>query len=655
VSSLFKKVEQLLSKRRSAYPSRSLRREVKIIQNVHGRRFPAWKQFLHIKKVLSGKEYFTLVSGVVLFVISLVWFGVAAASTQLSEVPKVGGNYTEGVVGGPQLINPLFSTLNDVDADVSRLVFSGLMRYDKDRRLIPDIASGFEVSEDKKTYTFYIRENAMWHDGTPFTASDVVYTIETVQDGRVGSPLRVSFEGVAVDAPTDHQVVFTLSEPYPSFLSSLTIGILPQHVWSNVAPETMRLAQGNLKPVGTGPYKFKRLIKDSTGVISRVELERFEHFYQDAAYIQEFNFVFFHDYEGLDGAIQALRQQEVDGLHFIPFSLREKVKRKHTTLKTLQLPQYSALFINQNNNAFLKDKNVRSALARGIDKDRILHETLSNEGEVIHGPILPGFPGFEGNFNPYQYSIEEANKLLDESYERVGADTYKNELKEKRITELMEIRNASSTEGVDEEQLRAEVTAQVEQELEQEFSETQLFYRKNKDGQTLRVTVLTADTPEYKKASQIIAGAWEELGIITNVEFVAPKDIGREVLRKRSYDVLLYSVIVGNDPDQYPFWHSSQIEYPGLNLSSYANRSIDELLQKIRETDSEQEQENLYREFQSKLLEDIPAIFLYSPTYTYVLTEKVNGFDIEHISHPSDRFTNVTEWYVKTKHVWRMP
>lgn len=650
MSSLFKKIEKIWSSRSKVSHRASLQREVKMIQKLRGKRFPTLKQLFHIRRVLTKTEYGVLLGSFLVFCASFVWFGIALAGSYRIAVPKVGGTYREGIVGTPQLINPLFSNLNDVDNDLTRLIYSGLMRYDKDQRLVPDIASRFEVSEDKKTYTFFLKDGVKWQDGEPVISEDVQFTIDTILDTKVGSPARVSFQGVHAQAIDDKQIVFTLDEPFPSFLSSLTIGILPQHIWGSISPEAMRLAQGNLKPVGSGPFKFKRLIKDSNGVVSRVELVRSENFYRDPAYVSEIDFVFYSDYEGQEGAIQALRQNEIDGLNFVPFNLREKVKRKHTELKTLQLPQYSALFMNQNNNEFLKDKDIRVALSRGLDRDRILHETLSSEGAVIYSPILSGFPGFDESFKPYPYSVQSANMLIDKNWPRIDAETYKKELKEKLLKDRGVELIASSTADMNEETKKK--LEEIDKEIQDQVNDAQLFYRKNKAGQVLQFGIVTADTNEYRKAAQMVAGAWQELGVITRITYIPTKDIAREVLRKRDYDILLYSVIIGNDPDQYPFWHSSQVDYPGLNLSQYVNRGIDEKLQKIRDTDNSEEQEKLYKEFQSALLEDIPAIFLYSPTYTYVLTDTVKGFAVGHISHPSDRFSNVTDWYIKTKHIW---
>lgn len=634
----------------------SLRHDLTMLRKVRGRRLPSLKQCFHIRSILSRFEGFVLSVAILVFFFGIVWFLKNVSAQFRIEVPAVGAAYTEGVVGSPQLINPLFATLNDVDMDLVRLVYSGLMRYDENGRLVMDLASRYEVSEDKKTYTFELKKDVRWHDGEIFDAADVLFTFQALRDQAVSSPYRLSFQGIEVRALDDYTVQFSLSEPFQSFLSSLTLGILPEHIWASISIDTMRLAQRNLKPIGTGPYFFKRLLKGESGFISSVELERFEVFYRQPPFIKELDFQFFREYEGLDGAIEALREGKIQGLQFIPFHLREKVKRKHNVLYTLQLPQYSALFFNQDHSEVLKDKELRKALAQGLDKERILNETILNEGTIINGPLLPGNPGYDPEFDSYLYSVAEANALLDKKWKAIGADIYREELKQ-QILGQKKAEIASSTSQTDgqsnpDPEIDKRLDQEAEQSVKEQLSEAQLFYRKNEAGDILKFKIVTADTPEYQKAVHVIAGFWQELGVATEISLVPPKDMAREVLRGRNYDVLLYGVIVGSDPDQFPFWHSSQIDYPGLNLSRYVNRNVDTIIQKAREISDQTEIESLFKKFQEAVLEDIPAIFLYTPTYTYVLSDKIQGFDTKRIAHPSDRFAGVNSWYIKTKHTW---
>ena len=592
---------------------------------------------------------------------------------QREVLPAVGGKHIEALVGTPGRINPLFASVNDVDRDVARLVYSGLMKLDKSQQLVPDLAESFEQSEDKKTYTFKLKEEVTWHDGEPFTSNDVIFTMDMIQDPLVNSPLRVSFEGVSVEALDNHTVQFTLPEPFQPFLSTLTVGMLPEHIWFDISAERVGLAQQNLQPVGTGPFLFKKLVKDDSGLIHSIELQRFQNFYNRPPYIKDFVFRFFGGYDGIDGAIRALRDEKVTAIGYVPFDLRDSVDRKYISLRTLRLPQYTALFLNQKHTDVLQDDNVRLALTKALDKDRIVRQSLGGEAQVIHGPLLPGTPGYTDQVEPVDFAMGEANGLLDKKWKRISAEEYRAMRKEEVIAQLKEEAAETLGEGVDdataeegsentdesdetpaedtsgEEEVRDELDIRAEEILDEELNNAQTFYRKNGDDEILTLTIVTSDTPEYKQASQIIAGYWEEIGIKTIIQFVPARDISREVLKSRDYDVLLYGLIVGENPDQYPFWHSSQTDFPGLNLSRYVNRKLDGILEKIRETNDTEELSKLYQQFQTIILEERPAIFLYTPIYTYATLTDIKGHEVDNIFGPSDRFADVTDWYIKTK------
>jgi len=662
--------------------------DVALISRLRKRAFPTPSQLFQIGRVLSPREHTYFVSACIVFVLSLGVVGAVIADSYRVAVPKVAGTYHEGMIGSPQSLNPLFSSLNEVDQDIVSLVYSGLLRFDAQRRLVPDLAVKYEISEDKKTYIFELKQNVLWHDGTPFTASDVVYTFESIQDMDVGSPLYVSFQNIQIQALDEYTVSFTLSEPFTPFLTSLTVGIIPRHIWGTLPSGQIRLAQRNLQPVGTGPFRFRRLIKNEMGFVQRVELTRFEDFYRNPPYLREVIFEFFSEYDGPQGLISALREQKVSGMSFVPFEYRERVRRRHITLHTLQLPQYAALFFNLNNE-ILKNTPVRQALARAVDKRRIVSDVLDNEAQIIDGPILPRFPGYGMSESSYVFAIEEANTALDALYDRVSATEYRAILLEERVSARVAIEQSTldaatstltdpltesehdveidmSDEG-ESEDVSAPTPAtsdvdidsireQVNYELDLLLDPAQLFYRYPKNGSKkdiLNFELVTAATPEYAKVAEIIAGSFQEIGIKVTVRLVDTRDITREVLRSRGYDMLLYGVIVGNDPDQYPFWHSSQMSYPGLNLSSYSNRDMDQLLDTIRTTEDDEVLVEAYAAFEQKVIDDVPAVFLYTPTYTYALTDNVKGFAVDQIARPSDRFANITEWYTHKKKVWR--
>ena len=657
---------------RKIKPKKSLvskRHDFHVIKQARKRRFPSIKQLLHCKRCFSSKEMTVMRTSMLLLVVGLVWGTVTVMQQYRSEVPAIGGKYIEAIVGEIERINPLFASTNDVDSDITHLVYSGLMRYDNEQNLVPDLAERVEISDDQLTYTFYLRENITWHDGEVFSADDVVFTFDTIVDEEVGSPLRVTFQGIGINSPDERTVVFTLEEPFTPFLSSLTVGIVPAHIWGDMSPERIRLAEANVEPVGTGPYRVKKFTKDDTGYISRYELTRSESYHLKTAFIEDVIFQFYADYGTDTGAIHALRQGNVDGLHFVPTDLKEQTMRKHIMLHTLQLPQYTALFFNQDKEEALQTKEVRMALANALDKDRILREGLGGEGDVIYSPILPGFPGYSNSIEKTPFDAIKANEYLDEAeWEQVPAEEYIDSILKAQVSERIkieglttstpEVTNTTSTTSTPElpeinvEERIAEITEEIKTQIEATFNPAQTFYRQ-KDDQVLMIDLVTADTAEYRQAAGLIAGFWQELGILTNIEFVPARDMNREVLKSRDYDVLLYGYIIGSDPDQYPFWHSSQIDFPGLNFSRYVNREADTALENAREATSTQAVATAVESFQTLLLEDMPAVFLYTPTYTYATTDNVHGISLSRIFTPSDRFADITNWYVQTKRVWK--
>ena len=653
--------------------------DMALLTHLHGKKMPKKRQLRYLIKVLSETEKRIVYGCIFLIVFGCLWFGFRTSSNYRVAIPAVGGAYTEAVVGSLQFVNPLFASVNDADVDVTRLVYSGLIRYGKNQSYVPDLAAEYTISEDKKTYIISLRKDVFWHDGEPFTARDVEFTFGLLQDPQVNSPLLFSFQNATFEFIDEYTVQFTLPEPYEPFLTSLAVGILPEHIWSTIPVEQLRLTNTNLRPVGTGPFMFEELAKDETGFVFRYALKRFEKYYDEPAFIESFVFRFFAEYESDLGAIHALRQQKVDGVHFIPSHLREQVKRKHIVIHTLQLPQYTALFINQKGNAVLQKENTRTALAYALDKERILRESLNNEGEVIYSPILRGSIGFTEDVEKTPYSVEQANELLDKHFAKVSYDEYKEERKKSIEKELSEEKaeeialqsqenpeeavsqddtatTTSTLESVVSEEEKAQeevVNQEVERRLQEELTESQLFFRKDKEGNVVTINLVTADTEQYRKTAERIAGFWQELGVVTEISYVDPKEITRKVLKKKEYDILLYGIILGSDPDQYPFWHSSQIPYPGLNLAQYQNRTVDGHLEKIRTEADEEKKNALYKKFQDVLTKERPAIFLYTPTYTHATSDVVHGIQTKRIFHPADRFADVTRWYIKTKGEWQ--
>ncbi len=573
----------------------------KLLHKFNLEKWPSRSQWKKLPFLISSKErYFIIVLFILIAASLLTWhFSYRAKHTML--IPKHGGTYTEGIIGSPQYINPVLAQANDADQDISELVFSGLMKYDSQGKLIPDLAEDYRIKEEGKVYEFDLRKNVAWHDGKLFTADDVIFTINILQDPDYRSPLIFNWNGVDVEKIDDYAVRFTLKNPYAPFLNNTTIQILPRHIWENVLPTEFLLAEANLKPVGTGPYKFEKFEKSKRGTVKIIHLEAYDNYHLGRPYIKNIIFKFYVNEENL---IQAYNQRNIDGLGFLSAQNQDILKRvRKLEIHSLKLPRYFTVFFNQSQSKALSEKPVRLALNYATNKQEIIDQVLNGQGTPVHSPIPKGVFGHSSETKIYDFAIEHANNLLE------AADWQKNEqtgIREKVIDEKVV---------------------------------------------PLEINLATTEWPELEKVAKLIQQQWLRLGVQVNLKILSIAEIQQEYIRPREYQALLFGEILGAEPDPFPFWHSSQKRDPGLNLALYQNKEADELLKDARQLSDPEKRKEKYEQFQRLVVEDVPAVFLYNPYYLYPLEKKVKGIEIENIPTPSKRFSAIENWYIKTKRV----
>lgn len=605
VTRALKRLSEALKQRHQAAKNTSF--DKKLVLRLADKRMPTTKQMKHLLRYLSPRERTALKALTALVFAGLLAVGVKFYNEHVQLVPADGGDYSEAVIGGPHFINPVLASANDVDYDIVGLIFSGLMRTNSRGELVPDLAASYEVSPDGKVYTFSLRDGIVWHDNAELSSADVVATIGYIKDPAWNSPYFAQFKNVEVEATDEKTVKFTLNEPFAPFLTLLTVGILPEHLWQEVEPENAARADLNTKPVGSGPFKFKSLVKDKKGAVHSYTLAVNESYYGQKPHLATLTFRFFPDF---GSAVDALLKKKVGGISFVPPESRTEVEQSRS-LRTylLRLPQYTSVFFNLNKNPLLKSKAVRQALAMALDKDETMRQAGPDAGAPVYGPILPGFVGFHPDVRRYNYDVQAAAGLLESEGWKIDTDG----VRKKDVTDVG---------------------------------------GKTVTKMPLAITLTTVDAKENIAAAQVIKRDWESVGVETELEIVPGSKIQKDKIRPRDYDALLYGEIVGPDPDPYPFWHSSQNANPGLNLAVFSNRRVDELLEKARSTNNQDERAAYYKEFQDILADEVPAIFLYSPAYTYAVTRQVKGIDTPTIFTPADRFSNIANWYIKIQRVW---
>ncbi|MBI2052583.1 MAG: hypothetical protein HYT38_02850, partial [Candidatus Sungbacteria bacterium] len=144
---------------------------------------------------------------------------------------------------------------------------------------------------------------------------------------------------------------------------------------------------------------------------------------------------------------------------------------------------------------------------------------------------------------------------------------------------------------------------------------------------------------------------WEKIGVKVNLDVVPVNAIQNQTIRPSQYEALLFGEVLGLNPDPFSFWHSTQRKDPGLNLALYSNKKADGLLETSRQASDPEDRVKKYQSLQEIIMQDAPAVFLYSPNYIYAVSGKINGLDLKAVNTPSQRFENINSWYIATKRI----
>ncbi len=564
---------------------------LKLVSQKNKNKIPSLKQFKYLSLFLNLKEKVFLRIFIVLIIICSGYFLIKGYQ-HIDSIPAYGGSYTEGIIGQIQYLNPLLSLSNSVDTDINTLIYNSLFEYDK-RVLTPSLVSSYTISDDQKTYTFKLKDNIYWHDGTKLTSDDVIFTMKTAQDPNYKSPLFVTFKDVKATKIDDLDFSFTLADVYSPFLNSLTFGILPKHIWQDISYTQFPLSEYNLKPIGTGPYKFKTLSKSKEGFIQSYTVESNNGYFKKKPYISEVTFKFLADTQE---AIDAIKDKKVNGINFLNQNEIKSLNTKNININNFNLPQYTALFFNSSLNSLLKDTYIRKALTIGTDKDAIINNVFGGNAEKVETIFFKNMIGYDPSFKDYDFNPSSAVDLLES-----------NGWKRDPITGIM---------------------ANGDKKLE--------------------FTLTAVSNTDSQLVAEEIKKQWEKLGIKLNIQYTDQDSVKEDVLKPRNYEILLYGEILGGSSDPFPFWHSSQIENPGLNLSLYNNKEVDQAIEKARKTTNKDDIQDLYKFVQQKIKDDMPAIFLFNPNYNYITTKDAHIVNDKEITTPSERFNNIQDWYIKT-------
>lgn len=514
----------------------------------------------------------------------------------VSPVPTRGGSYTEALVGNLQRLNPALDYYNSVDRDVDRLLFSSLIEFDAQGLPQADLAESWGISYDGLSYNFVIQENAVWHDGNPVVADDIVFTINLMRDPDSVLPedIKDFWQSVEVIGLGDKQVQFRLQEPFAPFLDYLNFGVLPNHILSGMTYQEMINSEFNLQPIGSGPYKFEGLTVDS-GAITSVTLSANTEYYKKSPFINEIIFQYFANNRD---AYDAYVQGNVLGVSAItPDILNESMINADLSLYSMVEPKISMILFNLDNNnvRFFQDEIIRRSLLLGLDRKGIIDRLLDGQAIIAEVPILL-------NSWAYYAGIPRVDQDLQRSISLLKEAGYISE----------------NNESV-----------------------------RSKDGNALSFTLVHPNDPIHTQISEAIQSDWDKLGVQVNLLPVSYDALILDHLQPLTFEAALIDInyFGSPDPDPYPFWDQAQ-QTGGQNYSQWENRVVSQYLEEARISQDFEERAKLYRNFQVVFSDELPALPLFYSIYTFAVDKSVQGIRVGSMYDTSDRFWNITDWFL---------
>jgi peptide/nickel transport system substrate-binding protein len=533
-----------------------------------------------------------------IFIFSFVFISIDFFNKKTVLKPVSGGEYVEGVIGQPSFINPVIAGNNDADRDLVELLFNRLS----------DLSESQKMSEDGKIWNIRLKENIFWQDNRPITSDDIVFTVKTIQDPDSRSPFFSYWQGISVERISEREFKIALPEPYAFFESTIKeLRPIPKHLFENIPAANLRLSDYNLEPIASGPFKFLSFEKDRSGFIKEYRLASSENYSEQKPYLK--NFVFKY-YQNEDELLKAFNSGAIDGFGGLSPKNLSRININHRVFE-LRSPKYYAVFLNSTAQPVLKDKNVRLALNYATDKKSLSEKIFKGRALPVSGPLVLGMKGFAPQVYPEEnFSLEKAGQILEAGGWRLTED------------------------GVREK-------------------------KSKKESQRLEFDLAVPRISFLNETAELIKEDWSKIGVKLNLIIRSSSEINEEIIKTRNYEMLVFGNVFSSidSPDLSSFWHSSERFYPGLNLSLYENKTADVLIESIRRNLNEKSRQRDLAALQSLIVNDLPALFLYSPNYLYVAKPFLGGFDFSitgrEFSFSSDRFKNVENWHVKTARVFR--
>lgn len=525
---------------------------------------------------------------------------------------------------GGEVILPLttFKTLNPLLNEnalyyhFSKLIFEGLFDFDKDLKPIPVLAKDYTILDQGRVINIRLRENVFWHDGGAFTSEDVAFTINTIKFGREDTVYRKMLGNSAsiysgqninrilnVEILGPYELNIRFDENFSHGLEVLTFPIIPKHKFATHGEGRVAygqaLAEDNYTPIGTGPYKLKVYDKFKT-----VDLVAFEDYWKGRPYISK---VIGKVLENEELVITAFESGQLDlalplGIDWEKYSQNQRIK-----IYEFISENYEFLGFNFRHKLFAdeKGKELRKALAHGIDRQKIIRNVYLGHGTQAELPIHPDSWLLWEDANIYGYNPTKAQEKLEKlGWKDTNGDGYYEDENGNEIT----IRLLTSPNN----DLRLKAANMIAEDL-------------NKIG----IKVIK-DYPENLPDNlddELIERQWEET---------------YEKISKNDFHMVLIGWNLSTIQDLSFAFHSSKIQ-AGTNFINYEDETMDRLLLEAYRAGSQEEKIKVYERLQSYIVKELPYISLFFRNNALLVDKSIMG-PIE----PSffNYYRNIEQWYI---------
>jgi peptide/nickel transport system substrate-binding protein len=527
--------------------------------------------------------------------LQLYWVQQAYSAT----VPVSGGTYAEGVIGRLDTLNPLYARTQS-ERSAGYLIFSSLLRYDDANNLESDLAETWHASSDGKVYTVSLRKDAYWHDGKKVTAADVVFTLGLIKNPQTRSYLYRTWQDVDVKATGPYELQFTLPSAYAPFPHALTFGILPKHILGKVSPVRLRENPFNRDPIGSGPFKFRaiQIINLDTDRVV-MQAERNDGYYRGPVKLERFQL---HTYKDHDALRQGFMTREINAATDVTTSDIRTITEQLPTTTVHDAPLYNGVYaFFHTDNPIVNDVAVRRALVQATNRKE-LRKDVEGYASALRGPLLPEQASGISGLRQADFDVAAARAALDAAGWKLNGNV------------------------------------------------------REKDGQKLQLNVVAPETGDFPEILGDLAKQWRKVGVDVKTQVAKTDTFEQNILTSRAYDVLLYELALGADPDVFAYWHSSQASVRGFNLSNYKSDIADDALMSARNRSEVALRAAKYKGFFEQWLEDAPAIALYRPHLRYVTTDNTRSFESgDAIIDTLGRYHTLDTWSVKQDQQFQTP